>query len=65
MTDRIAEGGTPFSSPRKVSGLRGVFVTHGNGQVHYYFFRGGAVWWLAADRGLARSALAETLGAAA
>lgn len=64
MTDRIAAGDTPFSSPRKVSSLRGVYATAGNGQVHYYFSRGGAVWWLAADRGLARRALAEVLGAA-
>ncbi len=65
MTDRIAQGDTPFSTPRKVPTLRGVFRTVGNDQVHYYFARGEAVWWLAADRALARQALAEILGAAA
>lgn len=65
MTERIAEGGTPFSSPKAARGLEGLYVTEGNGQIHYYWAHDGGVWWLAADRGLARPAVVELRGVSA
>jgi hypothetical protein len=59
MTDRIAEGGTPFAVPVAVERPDGAYRTRGNGQVHYYWARAGGVWWLAADRALAPTALDE------
>ncbi len=61
MRRGIAGGGSPFSAPRAVAGQRGVWATEGLGQVHYFFARGGAVWWLSADRALAGAALAALL----
>ncbi len=61
MAERISEGGSPFDPPRPLAGERGVWVTHGMGQVHYFFARGDAVWWLSADPGVAREALARVL----
>ncbi len=61
MAARIAEGGSPFDPPKALPGEEGVWVTHGRGQVHYFFARGDEVWWLSADRGIARLALSEVL----
>jgi hypothetical protein len=61
MTLAIAEGGTPFSTPRPSGAGDGVWATVGNGQTHLYFARDGAVWWLAADADLAREAVTELL----
>ena len=61
MTMAIAEGGTPFSTPRPSGAGDGVWATVGDGQTHLYFARGGAVWWLAADADLARAAVIELL----
>jgi hypothetical protein len=64
MTVKIAQGGTPFSAPREPARYDGVWVTVGNGQTHFYFARRDAVWWLAADPDLARTAVTELLGVA-
>jgi hypothetical protein len=61
MTLAIAEGGTPFSTPRRSAAGDGVWATVGNGQTHLYFARQDAVWWLAADEDLAREAITELL----
>ena len=61
MARGIAGGGSPFSAPSAVAGERGVWATEGMGQVHYFFARGPAVWWLSADEAVAERALAELL----
>lgn len=62
MTDRIAEGGTPFAIPVPAERPEGAFMTRGIGQVHYYWAQDGGVWWIAADRALAQGALDELVG---
>ena len=64
MTDRIAEGGTPFAIPVAAEQPDGAYTTKGNGQIHYYWAQDGGVWWLAADRALAQAALDELAGSA-
>lgn len=59
MTARISEGGSPFDAPEPLSGEKGVWVTHGMGQEHFFFSKGNAVWWISADRQIARRALSE------
>ncbi len=61
MAERIAGGGSPFDPPEPLPDVQGVWVTRGMGQVHYFFARGSGVWWLSADRHLARRALSEIL----
>jgi len=61
MAARISEGGSPFDPPKVLHGEKRVWVTHGMGRVHYFFARGDAVWWLSADRGIARRALSDLL----
>lgn len=59
MAARISEGGSPFDAPEPLSGEKGVWVTHGMGQEHFFFSKGNAVWWISADRQIARRALSE------
>ena len=61
MVDSISSGGSPFAQPRRVAGTAGVWTTNGMGQVHFFFSRGDAVWWLSADPNNAREALAQLL----
>ncbi|MHB0980887.1 MAG: hypothetical protein ACYC5Q_12600 [Thermoleophilia bacterium] len=65
MTDRIAEGGSPFTglTPIEKGGVR-VYRLEGMGQVHYYFLSGRDVYWLAIDPALAESGLGELLASA-
>lgn len=65
MLSGIREGGTPFGPPRRMASGRGVWATSGMGQAHYFFARGGDVWWVSADRAVARQALEDALRAAA
>lgn len=65
MLSGIREGGTPFGPPRRVASERGVWATRGMGQTHYFFARGGDVWWVSADGAVARRALEDALLAAA
>jgi len=62
MAARIGKGDTPFTPPTEVPGLKGVWTTEGNGQVHYFFAADGKVFWLSADPGIGDSALTELLG---
>lgn len=66
MTDRIGEGGSPFTGlvPIQEDGVEG-YRLEGMGQVHYYFLSGSDVYWLAADPALAGPGLDELLAAAA
>ena len=64
MGERIAGGGSPFELPKPFAAAPGVWITHGMGQTHFFFARGDAVWWLAAEPRLARSALSELIAAA-
>jgi hypothetical protein len=64
MGERISGGGSPFTPPRPFAAEPGVWSTRGMGQMHFFFASGDAVWWLAADPGLARSALSELIVAA-
>lgn len=59
MAHRITQGVTPFDPPTPVGGLDGVWMTLGNGQVHYFFAGSDAVWWISADADLAGQALDE------
>lgn len=63
MGERISGGGSPFAPPRPFEAEPGVWITRGMGQVHFFFARGDAVWWLTADPSLARSALSELMAA--
>jgi hypothetical protein len=63
MATRIGEGDSPFTPPRSVPGLEGVWTTRGFDQIHYFYASGDAVWWLSADPGLGRRALTDLLGA--
>ncbi|RME90367.1 MAG: hypothetical protein D6770_02610 [Anaerolineae bacterium] len=62
MTERIAEGRSPFqeNGSRKVDGVT-VYDLTGLGQRHFYWQSGNLVLWLAADEALAGRALEETI----
>ena len=62
MTDRIAEGNTPFTpgEPRQMAGLT-IYPLTGLGQVHFYFQQDRQVVWLAAPSQLAEQSLAELI----
>lgn len=62
MTDRIAEGRSPFrpTGTHEIDG-RSVYELIGMGQRHFYFQSGSLVIWLAADEAIAEKALMETL----
>ena len=63
MTDKIAEGRSPFTptkNTREING-RAVYELSGMGQRHFYFQSGSLVIWLAADEAIAEKALMETL----
>ncbi|MHB8869048.1 MAG: hypothetical protein ACYC6T_09220 [Thermoleophilia bacterium] len=64
MTDRIEEGGSPFTGLRPID-IEGVRVSRleGMGQVHYYFLNARDVYWLAIDSARAESGLGELLTA--
>lgn len=64
MADRITEGRSPFERPELLAGTEGVWITRGMGQVHYFFARGAAVWWLSVDEPASRQALEQVLAAA-
>lgn len=64
MADGISSGGSPFDPPSRWTEDRSVWVTNGMGQRHYFFARGNAVWWVAADPGVARSVLEDVLSEA-
>lgn len=66
MTDRIAEGDSPFTglTPIETDGVS-VYRLEGMGQVHYYFRIGRDVYWLGIDPTLAEFGLAELLASAA
>jgi hypothetical protein len=60
MTDRIAEGGSPFRlMGRRQLGTNTAHELNGLGQRHFYFQAGSLVVWLAAEERLAEAALAE------
>ncbi|MEK7809854.1 MAG: hypothetical protein AAB571_12330 [Chloroflexota bacterium] len=60
MTNKIAEGRSPFTSPqaRQLNGRR-VYELSGMGQQHFYFQSGKLVIWLTADKAIAEKALGE------
>lgn len=60
MTNKIAEGRSPFTSPktRPLNG-RTVYEMNGMGQQHFYFQAGKLVIWLTADKAIAEKALGE------
>ncbi len=62
MTDRIAEGSSPFNptGTHEISGLTVHFLT-GMGQLHFYFAHKQQVIWLAADTDIAEAALNDLL----
>ncbi|HLB47871.1 MAG TPA: hypothetical protein VJL59_12760 [Anaerolineales bacterium] len=63
MTNKIAEGRSPFTptkNTREING-RAVYELSGMGQRHFYFQSGSLVIWLAADEAIAEKALMETL----
>jgi hypothetical protein len=65
MAARIrAHDASPFTAPKSVPEAEGVWRTEGFDQVHFFFARDGAVWWVSADPGLGRDALSGLLGAA-
>ncbi len=57
MADRMGEGRGPFDPPRLRS--PGVWETRGLGQAHYFLATGSEVWWISADPGIVRRALAD------
>jgi len=59
MAAKISQGGSPFDEPEPLSGEKGVWVTRGMGQEHFFFSKGNAVWWISADGRIARRALSE------
>ncbi len=65
MTDKIAEGNSPFSGSKPMSGaeLEG-YELDGMGQKHYYFVAGADLYWLAVAPDLAQPALAELVESA-
>jgi hypothetical protein len=60
MTKKIAEGRSPFTSP-KIRPLKGrvVYELSGMGQQHFYFQSGKLVIWLTADKAIAEKAIVE------
>ncbi len=64
MADAISAGGSPFASPRPLSGEPDVWQTRGMGQVHYFWAQSDQVWWVSAERSLAAETLAELRGEA-
>ncbi len=62
MTERIAEGNSPFSShgQSEVAGIT-IYMLTGMGQVHYYFQLGRQVVWLAITAQQAEQGLAELI----
>lgn len=62
MTDRIAEGTSPFEGLRPITeGDVEGYALEGMGQVHYYFLVGSDLYWLAVDPATAEAVLAELL----
>ncbi|MBI4728838.1 MAG: hypothetical protein HY775_04970 [Acidobacteria bacterium] len=61
MAGKIAEGRSPFDVPELVGGKSGIWFTRGMGQIHFFFARGTAVWWLSIGDARAQDALAEVL----
>jgi hypothetical protein len=62
MTEAIATVDSPFTplGARRIDG-RPVYELTGLGQRHFYFRSAATIVWLAADEGVAESALAEVL----
>lgn len=60
MTSRIRASNGPFHHLRESTRFgMPVYSTLGQGQVHYYFRRGAALVWVAADPTIAQQALAD------
>jgi len=65
MTDRISEGGSPFTGLRPMENqAREGYALDGMGQTHYYFLVGTDLYWLAVDPGQAEAVLSELIGRA-
>lgn len=64
MTDRIAEGNSPFNptGTQEVGGTT-IYVLTGMGQLHYYYQHKQQVIWLAVDSEIAETALHDLLAA--
>lgn len=62
MTERIQQGNTPFYH-LKASDWEGttVYSALGQGQIHYFFWKGIKVIWLAVDAAVAKQALYDLL----
>lgn len=63
MTDKIAEGRSPFTpaATRQAEDGRAVYQLAGMGQRHFYFQSGNLVVWLAADEIIAEGAIKDVM----